>query len=129
MENALRAKPEYVREQYERQLKELQVAYGEVVLEIRARKKLVFPQEIRLGSAGTCRADQGADRGGAVVWLLRGRSVARNEQEHSAVDIPDQELAGAQTVHRISTAHPGTAFGGHSAHSALGSRSVPRLEW
>ena len=41
MENALRAKPEDVREQYERQLKELQEAYGEAMLELRARKKLV----------------------------------------------------------------------------------------
>ena len=38
--NALRAKPEDVREQYERQLKELQEAYGEAMLELRARKKL-----------------------------------------------------------------------------------------
>ena len=40
MENALRAKPLEVREQYERQLKELQEAYGETMLELRARKKL-----------------------------------------------------------------------------------------
>ena len=40
MENALRAKPEDVREHYERQLKELQEAYGEAMLELRARKKL-----------------------------------------------------------------------------------------
>ena len=40
MENALRAKPEDVREQYERQLQELQQAYGEAMLELRARKKL-----------------------------------------------------------------------------------------
>jgi len=40
MENALRAKPLEVREQYERQLKELQEAYGEAMLELRARKKL-----------------------------------------------------------------------------------------
>lgn len=40
MENALRAKPEDVREQYERQLKNLQEAYGEAMLELRARKKL-----------------------------------------------------------------------------------------
>lgn len=40
MEKALRAKPEDVREQYERQLKDLQEAYGEAMLEIRARKKL-----------------------------------------------------------------------------------------
>jgi transposase-like protein len=40
MENALRAKPLDVREQYERQIKELQEAYGEAMLELRARKKL-----------------------------------------------------------------------------------------
>ena len=40
IENALRAKPEDVREQYERQLKELNSAYGEAMLELRARKKL-----------------------------------------------------------------------------------------
>ena len=40
LENALRAKREDVREQYERQLKDLQEAYGEAMLELRARKKL-----------------------------------------------------------------------------------------
>ncbi len=40
MENALRAKPEDVREQHERQLKDLQEAYGEAMLEIHARKEL-----------------------------------------------------------------------------------------
>jgi transposase-like protein len=40
MENALRAKPQDVREQYEQQLKDLQEAYGEAMLELRARKKL-----------------------------------------------------------------------------------------
>ena len=40
MENALRSKPLDVREEYERQLKELQEAYGEAMLELRARKKL-----------------------------------------------------------------------------------------
>jgi len=38
MENALRAKPLDVKEQYERQLKELQEAYGEAILELRAQK-------------------------------------------------------------------------------------------
>jgi transposase-like protein len=37
LENALRAKPREIREQYEKQLRE---AYGEAMLEIRARKKL-----------------------------------------------------------------------------------------
>ena len=40
MENALRAKPEDVREKYEREIKKLQEAYGEAMLELRARKKL-----------------------------------------------------------------------------------------
>lgn len=38
MENALRAKPEDVHEQYEKPLKDLQEAYGEAMLELRARK-------------------------------------------------------------------------------------------
>src|SRR6201986_1129832 len=40
MENALRANPQDVREQYEKQLKDLPEAYGEAMLELRARKKL-----------------------------------------------------------------------------------------
>lgn len=40
MENALRASPLDIRNQYERQLKDLQEAYGEAMLELRARKKL-----------------------------------------------------------------------------------------
>lgn len=43
MEIALRANPQDVREQYERQLKGLQEAYGEAMLELRARKKLGNP--------------------------------------------------------------------------------------
>ena len=39
MENALRTKPLEVKEQYERQIKDLQEAYGEAMLELRARKK------------------------------------------------------------------------------------------
>lgn len=38
MENALRANPQDVREQYELQLKDLQEAYGVAMLELRARK-------------------------------------------------------------------------------------------
>jgi hypothetical protein len=38
IENALRAKPEDVREQYEREIKTLQEAFGEAMLELRARK-------------------------------------------------------------------------------------------
>ncbi len=39
MENALRANPLDLREQYERKLKDLQEAYGEAMLELRVRKK------------------------------------------------------------------------------------------
>ena len=39
MENALRANPRDVRQQYEKQLRDLQEAYGEAMLELRARKK------------------------------------------------------------------------------------------
>jgi hypothetical protein len=38
MENALRAKPMEIREQYEKQIKDLQEAFGEAMLELRARK-------------------------------------------------------------------------------------------
>jgi len=40
MENALRTKPLEVKEQYERQIKDLQGAHGEAMLELRARKEL-----------------------------------------------------------------------------------------
>ena len=40
MENSLRANPLDIREQYEKQLKDLQEAYGEAMLELLARKKL-----------------------------------------------------------------------------------------
>lgn len=39
MESSLRANPLDIREQYEKQLKDLQEAYGEAMLELRARKK------------------------------------------------------------------------------------------
>src|SRR5687767_2997012 len=38
MENALRANPQDLRDQYEKQLKEPQEAYGEAMLELRVRK-------------------------------------------------------------------------------------------
>ncbi len=39
MENALKANPLDVKEQYEKELKDLQHAYSEAMLELRARKK------------------------------------------------------------------------------------------
>ena len=40
MENSLRTNPLDIHAQYEKQLRELQEAYGEAMLELRARKKL-----------------------------------------------------------------------------------------
>jgi hypothetical protein len=40
MENALRASPRDLRKQSEKQLKELQEAYGEAMLALRVRKEL-----------------------------------------------------------------------------------------
>lgn len=40
MENTQRANPLDIREPYEKQIKQLQEAYGEAMLELRARKKL-----------------------------------------------------------------------------------------
>lgn len=45
MENALRANPLEIREQYEKQLKDLQEAYGEAMLELRAQKSCRPPME------------------------------------------------------------------------------------
>ncbi|MCT4578148.1 MULTISPECIES: DUF1153 domain-containing protein [Donghicola] len=39
MENSLRATPQDIHARYEKQLKDLQEAYGEAMLELRARKK------------------------------------------------------------------------------------------
>ncbi len=41
MENALRSKPLEIKEQYERQITDLQQAYGEAMLELRARKQAI----------------------------------------------------------------------------------------
>ncbi len=45
MENALRANPLDVRQEYDKQLRDLQEAYGEAMLELRARKKLAALME------------------------------------------------------------------------------------
>ena len=41
IENALRSKPLEIKEQYERQITDLQQAYGEAMLELRARKQAI----------------------------------------------------------------------------------------
>lgn len=48
MDNALRAHPQDVREQYERQLKELQEAYCKAMLELRARRRSFGVSQNRL---------------------------------------------------------------------------------
>lgn len=55
MENALRTKSLEVKEQYEKQLRELQEAYGEAMLELRARNKLAS----LLGNEDELRSDNG----------------------------------------------------------------------
>ena len=67
MENARRAKPEDIRDQYEAQLKTLQEAHGEAMLELRAQKNGTpcwrrrtrnDPSETTgLGGRGFCRVD------------------------------------------------------------------------
>src|SRR3546814_13913032 len=67
MENALRAKPEDVREQYERPLKELPAASGAAMLELRARHKLAS----LLGKDPTCWSRSSkicARRGSGYPW-------------------------------------------------------------
>ncbi|MBB3810614.1 DUF1153 domain-containing protein [Pseudochelatococcus contaminans] len=58
MENSLRANPLDIREQYEKQLKDLQEAYGEAMLELRARKKFQALMDAldHLSSAASSRA-------------------------------------------------------------------------
>jgi hypothetical protein len=89
MENALRAKPENVRDQYERQLEDLQEAYGEAMLELRAKKYSPWWARTRpdgrdpAGTAG--RGVRGFD-GEAVPLVWRGAS-------HGV--LPVDEVAGA----------------------------------
>jgi transposase-like protein len=70
MENALKARPDDIREQYERQLKDLQEAYGEAMLELRARK---YPRAH--GSWSPCwartRADSLDPAGNEGRWYSR----------------------------------------------------------
>ncbi len=63
MENALRAKPQDIREQYERQLRDLQEAYGEAMLELRARQDST-------GSPGANRRER-SESGGPGAGMRR----------------------------------------------------------
>lgn len=63
MENALRAKPQDMREQYERQLRDLQEAYGEAMLELRVRQDST-------GSHGANRRER-SESEGPDAWMRR----------------------------------------------------------
>ena len=58
MENALKTNPLDVRHQYGKQLRDLQEAYGEAMLELRARKKLqaLMKRPDQLSSSRSMRA-------------------------------------------------------------------------
>ena len=71
------------------------------------------------GEARAGRAHQGHDRGIAVLRLPHGRLPVRHEQKHRPTHFPAQGMAGAQTGHRLSSAHSGTAFRGAGAQRAL----------
>src|SRR5699024_816930 len=66
MENALRTKPHNVREQDEHQVKDLQEAYGEAMLELRARNR-------RFGAAKKVAVPAG--RGREMIETIRKRSI------------------------------------------------------
>ena len=105
MENALKANPLDIHSQYERQIKDLQEAYGEAMLELRARNvPLVWrtPAHVLLqnrqgpaeAAGAACGAGQGHDRGEPFLWIQNRSGVAGHEQEYGAAHLPDQGLAG-----------------------------------
>jgi len=67
MSNALRANPQDLREQYEKQLKDLQEAYGEAMLGLRARRKVAAPAG--RGREVTEMIRQGLQDEGYAVWI------------------------------------------------------------
>lgn len=95
MENALRAKPEDVREQYARQLKNLQEAHGEAMLELRSRKNW-----------RSCRARTRSD--GHDLAGTAGRRVGRLDGEA----VP---LVRSGTAERVLPANEGAAVGSQPA--------------
>jgi hypothetical protein len=98
MENALKAKPEDTREQYESRLKALQDAYGESMLELRARKN------------------------GMPGWARR----TRHDPSYPA-GLPADGLAGAQESNQTSSSNRSIALGGDNTERAVGDRFVSRL--
>lgn len=89
MENALKANPQDVREQYERQLKDLQEAYGEAMLELRARK-----------NCGPCWARTRSDRDDPPGTAGR---------RHYRLDQQTVPVVRGATTHRVLPASEGGA--------------------
>jgi len=79
MDSALRADPLDVREQYERQFKDLQEAYGEAMREFRVREKL----QPLLGED-----DQRDDRIEPVLRVSDGGPSAGVQQQHGKAHLP-----------------------------------------
>jgi transposase-like protein len=69
MENALRANPQDLREQYEKQLRDLQEAYGEAMLELRARKNAWSAPRLQVSSLEGA-ARRSAQMYPAYLWSL-----------------------------------------------------------
>ncbi len=67
-------------------------------------RRKVYLQAGEIGAQGRCevrRADQGADRGVAIVWLQDGRASVGIQLEHRAAGVPVDGLAGSQAANRL----------------------------
>lgn len=71
------------------------------------------------GACGAARADQGHDRGRAIVRLSHDGGVAGREQEHGAAHLPAEGLADTQTTGGLPAADRGVALSCHGTGSAL----------
>ena len=100
MENALKAKPEDVRDQYERQLKDLQEAYGEAIFGSRPwRLSGEGPTQVASGSfgEGKLKPFQAAD----IRFTTKGSTLYAMTLGKPAGTVTIRSLAGAGTVRRI----------------------------
>lgn len=122
MENALGANSQDVKEQYEQRLNELQQAYGEAMLELRARKTLRVPagrgrvmiEPIRQGlqEGRFHRLDQSS---APLVRCAAQNGVLPSDAP--ATEDPGMVLDTTQTVGSKSTRHSGTRTVAHLLRS------------
>ena len=113
MENSLRANPLDIREQYEKQLKDLQEAYGEAMLELRALSRhgsFIQPRPEPIGHlrlSAPVEQSPGArnfhcvQRVGRLRWPGAGRSLRESGSQAQNAAIVDQgrhQLAGMGEV-------------------------------